>query len=90
MSKSKGNGVDPVEIIETHGADALRFSLTQMATETQDVRLPVKKDAQGRNSSEAGAISHARWNGDHRSADQSGNYAWQNAIRCSLPTWAIP
>jgi valyl-tRNA synthetase len=52
MSKSKGNGVDPVEIIESHGADALRFTLTQMATETQDVRLPVKKDAQGRNTSD--------------------------------------
>jgi valyl-tRNA synthetase len=52
MSKSKGNGVDPVEIIDTHGADALRFTLTTMATETQDVRLPVKKDAQGRNSSD--------------------------------------
>jgi valyl-tRNA synthetase len=52
MSKSKGNGVDPVDIIDTHGADALRFTLTTMATETQDVRLPVKKDAQGRNTSD--------------------------------------
>jgi valyl-tRNA synthetase len=52
MSKSKGNGVDPVEIIDTHGADAMRFTLTTMATETQDARLPVKKDAQGRNTSE--------------------------------------
>jgi valyl-tRNA synthetase len=52
MSKSKGNGVDPVDIIETHGADALRFTLTQMATETQDVKLPVKKDKDGRNTSD--------------------------------------
>ena len=52
MSKSKGNGVDPVDIIETHGADALRFTMTQMATETQDVRLPVKKLPNGKNSSE--------------------------------------
>jgi valyl-tRNA synthetase len=52
MSKSKGNGVDPVDIIDTHGADALRFTMATMATETQDVRLPVKKDAQGRNTSE--------------------------------------
>ncbi|HVT87970.1 MAG TPA: valine--tRNA ligase, partial [Tepidisphaeraceae bacterium] len=52
MSKSKGNGVDPVEIIETHGADALRFTLTHMATETQDVRLPVKKLPNGKNTSE--------------------------------------
>ena len=52
MSKSKGNGVDPVDIIESHGADALRFTLTQMATETQDVRLPVKKLPNGKNTSE--------------------------------------
>lgn len=52
MSKSKGNGVDPVDIIETHGADALRFTLCTMATETQDVRMPVKKFPDGRNTSE--------------------------------------
>jgi len=52
MSKSKGNGVDPVDIIDAYGADALRFTLTKMATETQDARMPVKKDAQGRNTSE--------------------------------------
>ncbi len=52
MSKSKGNGVDPVEIIDTHGADAMRLTLATMATETQDVRMPVKKDAQGRNTSD--------------------------------------
>jgi valyl-tRNA synthetase len=52
MSKSKGNGVDPVDVIDTHGADALRFTMALMATETQDVRMPVKKDAQGRNTSD--------------------------------------
>jgi valyl-tRNA synthetase len=52
MSKSKGNGVDPLDIIATHGADAMRFTLATMATETQDVRMPVKKDAQGRNTSD--------------------------------------
>jgi valyl-tRNA synthetase len=41
MSKSLGNGVDPRDIIHSHGADALRFTLAQMATATQDVRLPV-------------------------------------------------
>ncbi len=52
MSKSKGNGVDPVDIIDSHGADALRFTLAQMATETQDIRMPVVKDSKtGRNTS---------------------------------------
>jgi valyl-tRNA synthetase len=41
MSKSKGNGVDPVDVVESLGADALRFALAGMATETQDVRMPV-------------------------------------------------
>ncbi len=42
MSKSAGNGVDPLDIIDAYGADALRFTLAQLATETQDIRIPVK------------------------------------------------
>jgi valyl-tRNA synthetase len=41
MSKSLGNGVDPLDIIGSHGADAMRFTLCHMATQTQDVRMPV-------------------------------------------------
>ena len=41
MSKSLGNGVDPRDIIQSHGADAMRFTLAQMATGSQDVRMPV-------------------------------------------------
>jgi valyl-tRNA synthetase len=41
MSKSLGNGVDPRDIIHSHGADAMRFTLVQMTTNTQDVRMPV-------------------------------------------------
>ncbi|MGQ0627263.1 MAG: valine--tRNA ligase [Phycisphaerales bacterium] len=52
MSKSLGNGVDPLDIIATHGADALRFTLCEMTTHTQDVRMPVVRDAKtGRNGS---------------------------------------
>jgi valyl-tRNA synthetase len=52
MKKSLGNGVDPVDIVASHGADALRFTLAAMATETQDIRLPVVKDAKtGHNTS---------------------------------------
>jgi valyl-tRNA synthetase len=52
MSKSKGNGIDPLDIIATYGADAMRFSLAMMTTESQDIRLPVIKDPQGRNVSD--------------------------------------
>ena len=43
MSKSKGNGIDPVDIVDLYGADALRFTLAGAATETQDLRMPVEK-----------------------------------------------
>jgi valyl-tRNA synthetase len=42
MSKSKGNGVDPVDVIEKFGADALRFGLAYLTTDTQDIRIPVE------------------------------------------------
>ena len=42
MSKSKGNGVDPVDVIEKFGADSLRFALAHLCTETQDIRMPVQ------------------------------------------------
>ncbi len=52
MSKSLGNGVDPLDIIHSHGADAMRFTLCQMTTQTQDVRMPVEHDeATGKNTS---------------------------------------
>ena len=39
MSKSKGNVVDPLDIIEKYGADALRFTLTAMAAQGRDIKL---------------------------------------------------
>ena len=39
MSKSLGNGIDPLDIIEQYGADAMRFTLVILTAEGQDVRL---------------------------------------------------
>lgn len=41
MSKSKGNGVDPLDLIERYGCDGMRFTIASFAGETQDVRLPI-------------------------------------------------
>lgn len=42
MSKSKGNGVDPLDVIQKFGADSLRFGLAHLTTDSQDVRMPVQ------------------------------------------------
>ncbi|MEK6270225.1 MAG: valine--tRNA ligase [Planctomycetales bacterium] len=42
MSKSKGNGVDPLDVINLYGADALRFGIAYLATENQDARMKVE------------------------------------------------
>lgn len=39
MSKSLGNGIDPIEMIDRYGADAVRFSLMMLSREGQDVKL---------------------------------------------------
>src|SRR5680860_463458 len=47
MSKSLGTGIDPLEQIDLHGADALRFGLLMMSS-TQDVRYSADRIDQGR------------------------------------------
>ena len=39
MSKSKGNVIDPLVLIEQHGADPLRFTLAAMAGQGRDIKL---------------------------------------------------
>ena len=49
MSKSLGNIIDPLEIINEYGADALRFSLISTTAQGQDVYLSKERFEQGRN-----------------------------------------
>ncbi|HEY5708612.1 MAG TPA: valine--tRNA ligase [Solirubrobacterales bacterium] len=55
MSKSLGTGIDPLDEIDVHGADALRFGLLAMSS-TQDVRYSDAKVQQGRD------LANKLWN----------------------------
>ena len=49
MSKSKGNVLDPLDLIDTYGADALRFTLTALAAQGRDIKLSPNRVAGYRN-----------------------------------------
>jgi valyl-tRNA synthetase len=55
MSKSLGTGIDPLDLIDAHGADALRFGLLAMSS-AQDVRFNEGKVQQGRD------LANKLWN----------------------------
>jgi valyl-tRNA synthetase len=55
MSKSLGTGIDPLDEIDAHGADALRFGLLAMSS-SQDVRYSAAKVEQGRD------LANKMWN----------------------------
>ena len=57
MSKSLGNGIDPLEMADTYGADAVRFALTYLTTEGQDIKLSPTQFEMGRN------FMNKLWNG---------------------------
>jgi valyl-tRNA synthetase len=43
MSKSKGNVIDPLDVVEQYGADALRMTLAAMAAQGRDIKLSVQR-----------------------------------------------
>jgi len=43
MSKSKGNVIDPLDVVEKYGADALRFTLAAMAAQGRDLKLSMQR-----------------------------------------------
>ncbi len=43
MSKSKGNVIDPLNLVDTYGADALRFTLAAMAAQGRDIKLATSR-----------------------------------------------
>ncbi len=56
MSKSLGNGIDPLEMIEQYSADAMRFTLIMLSSEGQDINLGERSFEIGRN------FSNKIWN----------------------------
>jgi len=44
MSKSKGNGVDPMDLMDKYGADAMRYNLLTLITTNQDVKFDANVD----------------------------------------------
>ena len=43
MSKSKGNVIDPLDVIDEYGADALRFTMAAMAAQGRDIKLSMQR-----------------------------------------------
>ncbi|MBD3276469.1 MAG: valine--tRNA ligase, partial [Candidatus Marinimicrobia bacterium] len=56
MSKSLGNGIDPLEMVKKYSADAVRYSLIVLSTEGQDINLAEENFEIGRN------FSNKLWN----------------------------
>jgi len=83
MSKSLGTGIDPVEEIDVHGADALRFGLLAMSS-TQDVRYSDAKVQQGRD------LANKMWNASRLillniQQNQPGTNARQGQAPAAVP-----
>ena len=49
MSKSLGNGIDPVEMVDLYGADSVRYCMIALNTDGQDIKLSQQKFEMGRN-----------------------------------------
>ena len=56
MSKTKGNVIDPLEVTEKYGADALRFTLATMAAQGRDIKLSLDRVSGNR------AFANKIWN----------------------------
>ncbi|WP_299782493.1 valine--tRNA ligase [uncultured Roseobacter sp.] len=80
MSKSLGNVIDPLELIDEYGADAVRFTLTAMAAMGRDLKLSTQRVAGYRN------FGTKLWNAC-RFAEMNGVYAQANTSARPEP-WA--
>jgi valyl-tRNA synthetase len=86
MSKSKGNVIDPLELIDEYGADALRFTLAVMAAQGRDVKLDPARVAGYRNFGTKlwNATRFAEMNGVRRNDD-----FWLNDAKLTVNRWIL-
>ncbi|RVA95613.1 valine--tRNA ligase, partial [Mesorhizobium sp. M7A.F.Ca.CA.004.01.1.1] len=86
MSKSKGNVIDPLDLIDEYGADALRFTLTVMAAQGRDVKLDPARIAGYRNFGTKlwNATRFAEMNEVARNDD-----FWLNDARLAVNRWIL-
>ena len=86
MSKSKGNVIDPLELIDEYGADALRFTLAIMAAQGRDVKLDPARIAGYRN------FGTKLWNAT-RFAEMNGvgrnDGVWLGDARLTINRWIL-
>ena len=86
MSKSKGNVIDPLDLIDEYGADALRFTLTIMAAQGRDVKLDPARIAGYRN------FGTKLWNAT-RFAEMNGvarnDEFWLNDAKLTVNRWIL-
>ncbi len=86
MSKSKGNVIDPLDLIDEYGADALRFTLTIMAAQGRDVKLDPARIAGYRNFGTKlwNATRFAEMHGVARADD-----FWLNDAKLTVNRWIL-
>ncbi len=86
MSKSKGNVIDPLELIDEYGADALRFTLAIMAAQGRDVKLDPARIAGYRNFGTKlwNATRFAEMNGVARNDD-----LWLHDAKLTINRWIL-
>ena len=82
MSKSLGTGIDPLEEIDVHGADALRFGLLAMSS-TQDVRYSDAKVQQGRD------LTNKLWNAGRLILLNAAEVEAKPSPTCVEDTWIL-
>ncbi len=86
MSKSKGNVIDPLDLIDEYGADALRFTLAVMAAQGRDVKLDPARVAGYRNFGTKlwNATRFAEMNGVERNDE-----VWLGEAKLALNRWIL-